>query len=247
MQEPIQAATLQPAHPSAGTHLHRRSQSCWGCGQPGHLLKQCPRLTTMQGNTQGSVWGTTLQRPVSTCQALGVQLTDPHPHKYLVPFTSPPFVILPFPVPIDVEPDPGPQPPLTHSCLTDTHLNPGLHSSPTQPPLTPIDPTEETQHHPVGEAARLSAVRDIWAKNCDGLSRWEQEELWQVMLEFKDIFALNESEVGLTHLVQHKIDTGDACPIKVHPRHLPLAHQEAADNELDEMLRAGIIEPSDSP
>lgn len=36
-------------------------------------------------------------------------------------------------------------------------------------------------------------------------------------------------------------------PIKLHPPHLPLAHQEAADIELEEMLKTGVIEPSDSP
>lgn len=68
-----------------------------------------------------------------------------------------------------------------------------------------------------------------------------------MLLEFKDIFALTEEEVGLTHLVQHDIDTGDARPIKTRPRRLPLAHQAAADSAIGEMLRAGIIEPSDSP
>ncbi|CAI5661042.1 unnamed protein product [Oreochromis niloticus] len=38
-----------------------------------------------------------------------------------------------------------------------------------------------------------------------------------------------------------------SAPIKVRPRRLPLAHQEAADRELCEMMKPGIIEPSDSP
>ncbi|XP_030595635.1 uncharacterized protein K02A2.6-like, partial [Archocentrus centrarchus] len=67
------------------------------------------------------------------------------------------------------------------------------------------------------------------------------------LLDFKDIFALTECDVGLTHLVEHVIDTGDARPVKMRPRRLPLAHQEAADQELREMLKMGIIEPSESP
>ncbi len=66
------------------------------------------------------------------------------------------------------------------------------------------------------------------------------------MEDFKVIFALNENEVGLTHLVQHVIDTGDARMIRVRPRCLPLARQEAADKGLEEMLQAGIVEPSES-
>lgn len=42
---------------------------------------------------------------------------------------------------------------------------------------------------------------------------------------------LMDSEVGLTLLVQHKIDTGDAKPIKMCTHRLSLAHQEAAGAE----------------
>lgn len=66
------------------------------------------------------------------------------------------------------------------------------------------------------------------------------------MSEFKDIFALADNEVGRTHIVQHEIETGDTRPIKTRPRQLPLAHQ-VVDRAIEEMQRAVIIEPSDSP
>uniref|UniRef100_A0AAV2JG64 Gypsy retrotransposon integrase-like protein 1 n=1 Tax=Knipowitschia caucasica TaxID=637954 RepID=A0AAV2JG64_KNICA len=99
----------------------------------------------------------------------------------------------------------------------------------------------------VREMDRVVAVKEIWERNCTTLETSQREALWQVLLQYKDIFALSEEEVGLTHLVQHEIDTGDAHPIKTRPRRLPLAHQAAADSAIDEMLAAGIIEPSDSP
>lgn len=66
-----------------------------------------------------------------------------------------------------------------------------------------------------------------------------------MLLEFQDIFALTEEEVGLTDFVQHNIDTGDARPIKTRPRRLPLAHQALA--AIEEMLKVGTIKPADSP
>uniref|UniRef100_A0AAV2LKX8 Reverse transcriptase/retrotransposon-derived protein RNase H-like domain-containing protein n=1 Tax=Knipowitschia caucasica TaxID=637954 RepID=A0AAV2LKX8_KNICA len=99
----------------------------------------------------------------------------------------------------------------------------------------------------VREMDRVAAVKEIWERNCTTLETSQREALWQVLLQYKDIFALSEEEVGLTHLVQHEIDTGDAHPIKTRPRRLPLAHQAAADSAIDKMLAAGIIEPSDSP
>ncbi|KAI3372707.1 hypothetical protein L3Q82_023170 [Scortum barcoo] len=46
-----------------------------------------------------------------------------------------------------------------------------------------------------------------------------------------------------------KLHANSDWPIKTRPRRLPLplAHQAAADSAIDEMLKAGIIEPSDSP
>ena len=42
-------------------------------------------------------------------------------------------------------------------------------------------------------------------------------------------------------------DTGDSRPIKQSPRRPPLAARDAEDQIIDEMLEAGVIEPSNSP
>lgn len=62
----------------------------------------------------------------------------------------------------------------------------------------------ETAAYPPGELQTeeeewLSLI--IWSKNCDGLTPQQQESVWQELLEFKDIFALKESDVGLTDMV----------------------------------------------
>ncbi|CAG2241065.1 unnamed protein product [Mytilus edulis] len=56
-----------------------------------------------------------------------------------------------------------------------------------------------------------------------------------------------KNELGSTDLIKHKINTGDATPIKQNPRRLPLAKQEVADREVQRMLDIGVIEPSISP
>lgn len=58
----------------------------------------------------------------------------------------------------------------------------------------------------------MDAVREIWRKNCGGLDPQQQDQLWQVLQEFRDCFAWSDEEVGGTHLVEHVIDTGDAQP-----------------------------------
>ena len=48
-------------------------------------------------------------------------------------------------------------------------------------------------------------------ENCDDLDSQQQEQLWRLLVEFKDSFALREDDVGRTQLVEHEIDTGDAA------------------------------------
>ncbi|XP_029574004.1 uncharacterized protein LOC115165110 [Salmo trutta] len=98
-----------------------------------------------------------------------------------------------------------------------------------------------------GKEEAIDAVEAVWLKNCQGLDERQQRQLKQLLLDFKDSFAWGEDEVGQTHLVQHEIDTGDARPIKIRPRRIPLARREAADTAIVDMLRADFIEPSDSP
>lgn len=49
------------------------------------------------------------------------------------------------------------------------------------------------------------------------------------------------------HLCSHKIDTGDARPIKLPPRRVSLHLQGEVQNQVGDMLEQGIIQPSRSP
>ncbi|KAJ8362265.1 hypothetical protein AAFF_G00386650 [Aldrovandia affinis] len=117
----------------------------------------------------------------------------------------------------------------------------------TSPACSPTGQSAPAQLPQVGEEGLLAAVREVWRKNCDGLDPQQQGQLWQLLRDFQDSFAMSEGEVGRTELVQHDIDTGDAPAIKCRPRRLPLARQEACDKAVWSMQQAGIIEPSDSP
>lgn len=128
-----------------------------------------------------------------------------------------------------VHPTQAPRPLLPTSRAAEAHhgADPPLQAfpptplSPTPHTLVDVQPPALDQQSPTCGVDRLAAVREVWERNCDNLEPWQQEELWRLLLKFKDIFALTEEEVGLTHLVQHDIDTGDALPIKTRPRRLP--------------------------
>ena len=66
----------------------------------------------------------------------------------------------------------------------------------------------------------------------------------QLLLHKHESFALKDTELGETNLVEHVIDTGEAKPAKIPPRRLPYALRKELEQELES---TGCIEPSTSP
>ena len=79
------------------------------------------------------------------------------------------------------------------------------------------------------------------------LSRSEFQKATETMAEFQDVFATNDEDYARTDLVQHRIETGNAKPIRQPPRRVPFAKQDEVATMLEQMHRRGVIEPSQSP
>ena len=75
----------------------------------------------------------------------------------------------------------------------------------------------------------------------------DRRQLRDLLRERQNAFAAPGTPLGHTDLVQHYIQTGETEPIKVPYRRLPISKKEEAAEEVDSMLRQGIIRPSDSP
>ena len=71
--------------------------------------------------------------------------------------------------------------------------------------------------------------------------------LQNLLSEYNSIFAKDETEIGLTHLLEMDIDTGDHPPISLQPYKTSLAHCRWLEQEIDKLLRGGIIIPSHIP
>ena len=83
--------------------------------------------------------------------------------------------------------------------------------------------------------------------NCRGLTPGQAEEVKNLIRRWQDVFEIISAPRGRTDVVQHKIDTGDAKPIRQVPRRLPLAKREDAEKIIKDMAADGVIEPSKSP
>ena len=83
--------------------------------------------------------------------------------------------------------------------------------------------------------------------NLEGLSEDQRRQFVSLVTEYEDIFAKDSSDLGKTGLLKHAIDTGDCKPVKQPPRRVPPYKREVIDQQIDELLATGRVEPSQSP
>ena len=79
------------------------------------------------------------------------------------------------------------------------------------------------------------------------LTLTQKDELVKLLLQYSDVFALEEKELGVTSAAQHTIDTGDHPPIHQHPRRVPHALKGRIQELIDDMMQRNVIRPSQSP
>ena len=79
------------------------------------------------------------------------------------------------------------------------------------------------------------------------LNENQQGKVKNLLLRYSTSFATSKTDLGETKLVQHKINTGDSAPIKLPLRRPPLTSREVMNEEVDQMLKHGLIQPSTSP
>jgi len=113
------------------------------------------------------------------------------------------------------------------------HGTPFVYSAQAQPDIIIIPPHLVDLYETTTDAADLTDEVDC--------------AFQQLLARHASTFANSKMDFGYCPLITHDIDTGDSPPIRQSPRRPPLSSGTAEDDILDEMLEAGIIEPSISP
>ena len=75
------------------------------------------------------------------------------------------------------------------------------------------------------------------------LSAKQRGQLQQLLDGYQDVL---QSTPGRTDYAEHSIDTGESSPIRLPPYRVPHAYRTQVEEELQAMLKAGIVEPSSS-
>ncbi|CAC5424416.1 unnamed protein product [Mytilus coruscus] len=76
------------------------------------------------------------------------------------------------------------------------------------------------------------------------LTTEQKQKLMVILGTNRDVFAINLSELGCTDLHPHRIDTGDAAPVRQRFYRQSPAMKTESSKHIKEMLDNNIIEPS---
>jgi len=110
--------------------------------------------------------------------------------------------------------------------------------------------TDDTSSIPVMSDVIASTGRDELDDLKDSLpvelNSSQRNQACSLLDTYRDVFSMNEYDIGKTDLVHHRIETGNHRPIRQPLRRHPIAHLEEIDHQVDEMLRHDITEPAAS-
>ena len=86
----------------------------------------------------------------------------------------------------------------------------------------------------------------MFENSCENLTEEEAIIFGNLLIDFQNIFAKDDTDLGCFVGVEHHIDTGDAKPIKQPMRRVPLAFTGEEEKHLKKMLECKVIQPSTS-
>ena len=101
-----------------------------------------------------------------------------------------------------------------------------------------VNLNELTQH-------QEDLLKAISLDGCN-ISEDEKRQLEKLLVEYDDIFALQDSELSCTDVIKHKIDTLDNDPVKTPQYRLPFSLRGELDKTTSNLLQNGFIRPSQS-
>lgn len=127
----------------------------------------------------------------------------------------------------------------------DIELHPGQHLGEFHS-ATSVDILPLTQTCTVTSSEVLTPLRNLVTTNLN-LSHAQVESLNSLLQKYSNVFSIDSQDRGRTGLIKHHIRTGDAVPIKQRAYRVTPDQRAEIQAQVDELLKADIIEESYSP
>ena len=106
--------------------------------------------------------------------------------------------------------------------------------------------TEKQKTEELAQRGKL-VVEQIDLSSIQNWSKSLQQQVNELLIEFQDIFALSDLELGKTNLVKHHIRVTNPVPFKDRHARIPPSQSEPLRNLLRNMEEVGAIRKSKSP
>ena len=86
----------------------------------------------------------------------------------------------------------------------------------------------------------------MFENSCSELTEDQSIIFSNLLIEYRNVFTKDDTDLGCFAGVEHHIDSGDAKPIKQPMRCVPLAFVGEEEKHLKKMLDYEVIQPSTS-
>ena len=90
-------------------------------------------------------------------------------------------------------------------------------------------------------------LQSLFEAAIDKHSTAEWKAIYQLLNSFQDVFSKDEFNLGKTHLMEHHIETGDAAPVELQPRCIPLAFADKDCKGLEKLKKRKELSSSQHP
>ncbi|XP_045198753.1 uncharacterized protein LOC123553066 [Mercenaria mercenaria] len=89
-------------------------------------------------------------------------------------------------------------------------------------------------------------LQHVYLDSSKHLNEDQKIQLAQLLIEFQDVFARDEFDLGKVTKIEHSIDTDDAKAVRQRMRRTPATFVGKGEAHLGKMLKAGVIQESTS-
>ena len=87
----------------------------------------------------------------------------------------------------------------------------------------------------------------LYERSSEGLDEWQKKQLKRLLIQYQDVFAAHEYDLGCFTAVEHEIDLEEHKQFREKIRRTPPGFQGEEEKHIREMLEAGVIKASESP